>query len=104
MLSFTYWDTARLAEVRTLRKVTSAIFVRLKSNSKNITWRLFMDYIAHIREKDGEIQTVQEHLDGVRGLSEKFGSKIGVQYLAGLSGLLHDLVKNTAKKAQKYCN
>ncbi|MBL4951678.1 CRISPR-associated helicase Cas3' [Neobacillus sp. YIM B02564] len=56
-----------------------------------------MDYIAHIREKDGEIQTVQEHLDGVRGLSEKFGSKIGVQYLAGLSGLLHDLGKNTKK-------
>lgn len=56
-----------------------------------------MNYIAHIREKDGEIQTVQEHLEAVRMLSEKYGEKIGVKYLAGLSGMLHDLGKNTEK-------
>ncbi len=54
-----------------------------------------MGYIAHIREKDGKIQTVQDHLEGVRRLSEEFGEKIGVKHLAGLAGLLHDLGKNT---------
>lgn len=54
-----------------------------------------MEYIAHIREKDGEIQTVQEHLEAVRMLCEKHGEKIGVKHLAGLSGMLHDLGKNT---------
>ncbi|MCI0184579.1 CRISPR-associated helicase Cas3' [Sulfoacidibacillus ferrooxidans] len=54
-----------------------------------------MEYIAHIREKDGTIQTVQEHLEEVRKLSEQFGEKVGVKYLAGLAGLLHDLGKNS---------
>jgi CRISPR-associated endonuclease/helicase Cas3 len=54
-----------------------------------------MGYIAHIREKDGEIQTVQEHLKGVKELCERFGEKIGFKYLVGLAGLLHDLGKNT---------
>lgn len=54
-----------------------------------------MGYIAHIREKDGEIQTVQEHLKEVNGLCERFGDKIGLKYLAGLAGLLHDLGKNS---------
>ncbi|WP_144463530.1 CRISPR-associated helicase Cas3' [Siminovitchia fortis] len=54
-----------------------------------------MDFIGHIREKDGEIQTVQEHLEGVRRLSQEFGEKIGVKNLAGIAGLLHDLGKNT---------
>lgn len=56
-----------------------------------------MKYIAHIREKDGDIQTVQEHLNAVQKLCEKYGGKIGVKYLAGLSRLLHDLGKNTDK-------
>lgn len=56
-----------------------------------------MDFIAHIREKDAEIQTVQEHLEQVSNLCESFGVKIGVKYLAGLSGMLHDLGKNTEK-------
>lgn len=56
---------------------------------------IYLYYIAHIRQKDGEIQTVQEHLEAVRVLSEGFGEKIGAKYLAGLSGLLHDLGKNT---------
>jgi CRISPR-associated endonuclease/helicase Cas3 len=54
-----------------------------------------MGYIAHIREKDSEIQTVQEHLKEVHVLCERFGDKIGVKYLAGLAGLLHDLGKNS---------
>ncbi|WP_159886414.1 CRISPR-associated helicase Cas3' [Paenibacillus puerhi] len=54
-----------------------------------------MDYIAHIRQRDGEIQTVPDHLQGVRQSSERHGAKIGVQHLAGLSGWLHDLGKYT---------
>ncbi|MBJ6359940.1 CRISPR-associated helicase Cas3' [Paenibacillus sp. GCM10012307] len=54
-----------------------------------------MDYIAHIRQKDGKIQTVQDHLREVQELSERLGSKIGVRYLAGLAGVLHDLGKFT---------
>ncbi|MFD3448249.1 CRISPR-associated helicase Cas3' [Microbacteriaceae bacterium 4G12] len=54
-----------------------------------------MTYVAHIREKDGKIQTVEEHLKAVQLLSETYGEKIGVKYLAGLAGLLHDLGKNT---------
>jgi CRISPR-associated endonuclease/helicase Cas3 len=56
-----------------------------------------MEYIAHIRDRDGGIQTVQEHLSGVQKLSEKFGDKIGIKHLAGLVGLLHDLGKNSVE-------
>lgn len=54
-----------------------------------------MDYIAHIRESDGQIQTVREHLLEVRALAEAFGKKLGVQHIAGLAGVLHDLGKYT---------
>lgn len=54
-----------------------------------------MEFIAHIREIDGEIQTVQAHLNEVRELSEEYGEKIGVKYLAGLAGMLHDVGKYT---------
>lgn len=49
--------------------------------------------IAHIREIDGEKQTVKEHLIEVRNLAERFGEKLGVPHLAGLAGLLHDFGK-----------
>lgn len=52
-------------------------------------------YIAHIREADGQIQTVQEHLLAVQDYAEQAGAKIGFRYFAGLTGLLHDLGKNT---------
>lgn len=56
-----------------------------------------MEYIAHIRQKDGKIQTVKEHSQEVQQGSEYRGEKIGVRHLAGLAGLLHDLGKNTNK-------
>lgn len=59
-----------------------------------------MSYIAHIREKDKKVQTVQEHLHAVKVLSEKYGEKIGVKHITGLAGLLHDLGKNTEKFKQ----
>ncbi|KOY12999.1 CRISPR-associated helicase/endonuclease Cas3 [Paenibacillus xylanivorans] len=54
-----------------------------------------MTYIAHIRQQDGAIQTVQDHLIEVQQGAERVGEKIGVKYLAGIAGLLHDLGKNT---------
>lgn len=54
-----------------------------------------MGFIAHIRESDGEIQSVEEHLSGVQSLCERFGEKVGLKHLAGLAGMLHDVGKYT---------
>ncbi|WP_144499631.1 CRISPR-associated helicase Cas3' [Bacillus sp. FDAARGOS_235] len=54
-----------------------------------------MDYIAHIRENDKQIQTVEKHLLEVKELAETYGEKIGIKNLAGLAGMLHDLGKYT---------
>lgn len=54
-----------------------------------------MNYIAHIRESDKRIQTVEEHLLEVKELAESYGEKIGVKHLTGLAGMLHDLGKYT---------
>ncbi|MGE6577998.1 CRISPR-associated helicase Cas3' [Paenibacillus xylanexedens] len=54
-----------------------------------------MTYIAHICQMDGRIQTVQDHLVEVKQGAEQAGEKIGVKYLAGIAGLLHDMGKNT---------
>lgn len=51
--------------------------------------------IAHIRETDDQIQSVEEHLLGVKSLSESYGEKIGVKHIAGLAGMLHDMGKYT---------
>lgn len=52
-----------------------------------------MEYIAHIRELDGEIQTVAQHLLEVRAMAEAIGDKLGVRHIAGLAGMLHDMGK-----------
>ncbi|WP_340002199.1 CRISPR-associated helicase Cas3' [Oceanobacillus sp. FSL K6-0127] len=62
-----------------------------------------MKYIAHVRESDNKIQTVQEHLLGVKRLAETFGEKLGLKHVSGLAGLLHDLGKYT-DTFQKYIN
>lgn len=54
-----------------------------------------MEYIAHIRQKDNERQTVATHLMEVKALAELYGGKIGVGHIAGLAGLLHDMGKYT---------
>jgi CRISPR-associated endonuclease/helicase Cas3 len=56
-----------------------------------------MDYIAHIRESDQEIQTVAEHLLETQQLAESYGDKIGIRHITGLAGMLHDLGKYTDK-------
>lgn len=50
-------------------------------------------FIAHIRNTDKEIESVEEHLLKVKNFAEMFGSKIGVKHLAGLAGMLHDMGK-----------
>jgi CRISPR-associated endonuclease/helicase Cas3 len=52
-----------------------------------------MNFIAHIRESDKQIQTVEEHLLGVKELAETYGEKLGIKHLTGLAGMLHDMGK-----------
>ncbi|ARF66568.1 CRISPR-associated helicase/endonuclease Cas3 [Paenibacillus larvae subsp. pulvifaciens] len=54
-----------------------------------------MKSIAHIRESDKRVQTVEEHLLEVRHLAEKFGRKLKVEHVTGLAGMLHDMGKYT---------
>ncbi|UJZ87029.1 CRISPR-associated helicase Cas3' [Heyndrickxia coagulans] len=54
-----------------------------------------MEYIAHIRERDQKVQTVEEHLLAAKDLAETYGEKIGVKHITGLAALLHDLGKYT---------
>lgn len=51
--------------------------------------------IAHMRKSDFKIQSVQEHLETVSLLAKEYGKKAGFQSMAQLSGLLHDMGKNT---------
>jgi CRISPR-associated endonuclease/helicase Cas3 len=51
------------------------------------------DYIAHRREKDGEIQSLVDHLQGVAKKTGEFSSKIGLKEQGKLLGLLHDIGK-----------
>jgi len=52
-------------------------------------------FIAHIRESDGLIQSLFDHLTETAELSEKFASKIGLKKCGKLIGLLHDFGKAT---------
>lgn len=52
-----------------------------------------INYIAHIR--DTKIQTVEEHLQGVAGLTGIYASKFGLTSCGQLAGLLHDIGKLT---------
>lgn len=56
-----------------------------------------MDFIAHIRISDKQIQTVKEHLLDVKELAEEYGETIGTKHIAGLAGMLHDLGKYTSE-------
>ncbi|ASS67081.1 CRISPR-associated helicase/endonuclease Cas3 [Paenibacillus sp. RUD330] len=53
------------------------------------------EFVAHIRQMDGQRESVHDHLLAVQQYAEKLGAKIGAKHLAGLSGLLHDVGKNT---------
>ena len=51
------------------------------------------DYIAHRREKDGEIHWLSQHLAEVSKKTGEFASKIGLKEHGEIIGLLHDIGK-----------
>jgi CRISPR-associated endonuclease/helicase Cas3 len=51
------------------------------------------DYIAHRREKDGEIHWLSHHLEEVSRLTGEFASKVELKEQGELIGLLHDIGK-----------
>ncbi len=51
------------------------------------------DYIAHSREKDGEIQSLIDHLQEVSRKTGEFASKVGLKEQGEVIGLLHDIGK-----------
>lgn len=55
------------------------------------------EFIAHIRESDGEKQTVAEHLLETAELAKRHAKKIGLPLMGELCGLLHDLGKYSAE-------
>lgn len=57
--------------------------------------------IAHKREKDGDIQTVEQHLLGVAKIAKKAAAKLGLNEAGELLGLLHDLGKYS-REFQQY--
>jgi CRISPR-associated endonuclease/helicase Cas3 len=59
------------------------------------------DYIAHRREKDGEVHWLSHHLKAVSKISGEFASKIGLKDQGELIGLLHDIGK-AGKEFQDY--
>ncbi len=58
------------------------------------------DYIAHRREKDGEIQWLSDHLKEVSKKTGQFASKIGLKEQGELLGLLHDIGKSSQEFEQ----
>ncbi|MCL4328302.1 MAG: CRISPR-associated helicase Cas3' [Candidatus Thermoplasmatota archaeon] len=51
------------------------------------------EYIAHIREEDGQSQSLSQHLLETSSLTEQFAAKIGLGQQGKIVGLLHDLGK-----------
>ncbi|OGX78737.1 hypothetical protein A6395_10375 [Exiguobacterium sp. SH31] len=52
-----------------------------------------MEFIAHVRAKDGEIQSVRQHLLDAKCLAEQWGNPLGLSKVCGLAALLHDMGK-----------
>lgn len=49
-----------------------------------------MEYIAHKRESDKKEQTVQEHLNDVSIIAQKYANVLGISHLLKLAGNFHD--------------
>lgn len=60
-------------------------------------------HIAHIRENDGEIQPLVEHLNEVGDLTSDFARKIDAPEAGRVLGLLHDFGK-FSQAFQNYLN
>lgn len=59
------------------------------------------DYIAHRREKDGEIHWLSQHLEEVSKKTGEFSSKVGLKDQGELLGFLHDIGK-ASQEFQEY--
>ena len=59
------------------------------------------EFIAHVRERDSQVQTVRDHLLEVARFSRLFASRCGLAEAGELIGLLHDLGKYS-KAFQRY--
>lgn len=59
------------------------------------------NYIAHRREKDGEVHWLSHHLEETSKITGKFASKIGLKDQGELIGLLHDIGK-ASQEFQQY--
>lgn len=55
------------------------------------------DFIAHIRRKDGEKQSVAAHLIETARLASRFAAEIGMERTGELLGILHDFGKYSAE-------
>jgi CRISPR-associated endonuclease/helicase Cas3 len=66
--------------------------VALNSNEQ---LKVYPNFIAHRREKDGKIQDLWDHLNETSNLAGKFAAKIGLQKHGELAGLSHDDGKAT---------
>lgn len=55
-----------------------------------------IEFIAHRRESDGVLQSVNDHLFGVAALARSFAERIGLGAAGEVLGLLHDLGKFSA--------
>ncbi|MFZ4681596.1 MAG: CRISPR-associated helicase Cas3' [Terrimicrobiaceae bacterium] len=53
----------------------------------------YLPIIAHVREKDKRIQTLEDHLHETSALCSRFSTVIGLPLCGKLLGLLHDLGK-----------
>jgi len=51
------------------------------------------DFIAHYRERDGRIQSVETHLLDTAALAQCSAGKLGLQFCGRLLGLIHDFGK-----------
>lgn len=54
-----------------------------------------MSFIAHIRQSDHQVQTVQQHLNEVAALARQYATSTNLGAHAELAGLLHDMGKYT---------
>ena len=54
---------------------------------------MIYEYVAHVRKSDRTRQTLLEHLEGVASLAKTNTSKLGVNLIGELTGLLHDFGK-----------
>lgn len=72
--------------------IYSKIPIIISRNGRYLLLR-FKQYIAHIRDKDGELQLLSVHLKEVQKISETIGEKLGISHITGLAGMLHDMGK-----------